>query len=163
MGRTCTICTSDRRSEIDAALVSGTSYRSVAARYGVATSALGRHRRAHLSAALVAVAAQRNEDHAATLVDRIERLIARTERLLTAAEQSGGVTTALAAVREMRELLRLMGAASGELNERPQVTVNLMASSEWLSVRGAILSALMAYPEARAAVSGRLLELEAGR
>ena len=37
-----------------------------------------------------------------------------------------------------------------------------MASPEWLSVRDVILSALMQYPDARAAVSGRLPELEAG-
>ena len=37
-----------------------------------------------------------------------------------------------------------------------------MASPEWLSVRDATLSAFMQYPDAGAAVSGRLPELEAG-
>ncbi len=63
-------------------------------------------------------------------------------------------------VKELRACLELSGRASGELNDRPQVTLNLMASPEWLAVRDVILSALMAYPEARATVSGRLLELE---
>jgi hypothetical protein len=48
------------------------------------------------------------------------------------------------------------------VDDRPQVTLNLMASPKWLAVRDVILSALMAYPDARALVSGRLLELEAG-
>jgi hypothetical protein len=42
------------------------------------------------------------------------------------------------------------------------VTVNVLASAEWLVVREAVFGALTPYPEARAVVSGHLLELEAG-
>ena len=37
-----------------------------------------------------------------------------------------------------------------------------MLSEEWLAVRAALFGALMQYPDACAAVSGRLPELEAG-
>lgn len=162
MGRHCSICDHPERDKLESALVSGATLRDLAQTFGVSRDAVRRHRIGHLSPALVAMQAEREHDGTATLLDRVESLITRTERLLSAAEKSGAVTTALAAVREQRELLRLLGAASGELNDRPQVTINLMASEEYIAVRSAILAALMAYPEARQAVSGRLLALEAG-
>lgn len=162
MGRTCTICTCEHRTEIEEAIVAGTPYRDIARRWGVSRDAVMRHKRDHLSPAIVAVAAEREAAGTRSLVDRVEDLITRTERILTAAERSGGVTTALAAVRELRELLRLMGAASGELNDRPQVTLNLMQAPEWLAVRAAVFAALQSHPAARAEVASRLLELESG-
>ena len=82
--------------------------------------------------------------------------------MFVAAAGEGRTSQALAVVKELRACLELSGKATGELNDRPQVTVNLMASPEWLSVRDVILAALLQYPDARAAVSGRLLELESG-
>jgi hypothetical protein len=164
MGRQCSICSHDEREAIDHLLVQGKPYREIAARYGFTLSSLSRHRRAHLSPALARIheACQRDADHSASLVDRVEGLIARTEKLLSRAEQSGAVTTALAAVRELRGLTELYGKASGELDDRPQVTINLLACPEWLAVRAALFAALAEHPAARAAVAGRLLELEAG-
>lgn len=163
MARHCTICDHDERSAIDAELVSGrASMRDLAQKYCVSPHALGRHRDRHVSAALAAVQAERERDSAETLLDRVEGLIQRTERLLEAAEDAGRVSAALAAIKELRSLLELLGKASGELDTRPQVTVNLLASPEWLGVRELLFAALQPYPDARAAVSGRLLELEAG-
>lgn len=162
MGRTCTICVHPERDAIDHAIVSGTSYRNVRERWHVSLSSISRHRRDHISPALVALRAQQDEAHTASLLERVEDLIGRTERILLATEQDGKVTTALAAVRELRSLLELLGKASGELDDRPQLTVNVLASPEWLAVRAAIFAALDSHPDARAAVAGRLLELGPG-
>ena len=161
MGRTCSVCIHPERDSIDNELVSGTPYRDIERRWHVSISALSRHRERHVSAALAAVQAEREHDAALSLLERVESLIERTERLLEAAESEGRVSAALAAVRERRGLLELLGKASGELDTRPQVTVNLLASPEWLSIREALFGALQTYPEARAVVAGRLLELEA--
>ena len=87
--------------------------------------------------------------------------IAQAETLYAAAED-GKSGQALTVLREIRALLELLGKATGELDTRPLTVVNLQTSPEWLAVRDVILSALMACPEARATVSGRLLELESG-
>lgn len=155
MPRACTVCSADGRDSIDRALVAGVSMHQIALRHGVSEWAVSRHRDNHLSPALARVEAQRG----GRLLNRVEHLITRTEAILTTAEESGRVSVALQAVRELRELLRLMGTASGELDERPQVTVNLMASPEWLAVRAAILAALAEHPEARASVAARLAAL----
>ena len=78
--------------------------------------------------------------------------------LLGRAVQANDLRTALAAVREARGNLELIGKLLGELDERP--AVNLLVSTEWMAARAALLSALGPYPDARAAVAGRLLALE---
>ena len=161
MGRHCRVCEHPERDAIDRALVSGGRYRDLGRQYGVSKDSIRRHNARHVSAAIAAVQAEQEHDAAVSLLERVEDLISRTERLLTAAEQEGKVAAALAAVRELRSLLELLGKASGELDTRPQVTVNLLTSPEWIMAREALFVALQPYPDARAAVSGRLLELEA--
>lgn len=162
MGRICTICASESRDEIDACIVSGESSYSLADRFGVSASAIQRHAKRHLSAALAAMESREQADRGSSLLERVEGLIERAEILYTAATEEGKAQQALAVIKELRGCLELLGKATGELDTRPQVTVNLMASPEWLAVRSVIFAALAAYPDARAALSGRLLELEAG-
>lgn len=149
MPRVCSVCASDARDTVDRLIIAGQPMSQIAKRIGVSDSAIARHRDAHLSPAIAKVEAERGSK----LLNRVEHLITRTEAILTAAEESGKVSVALSAVREMRELLRLLGNASGELDERPSVTVNLLASPEWLTVRARIVGALAPYPAAREAVA----------
>lgn len=163
MPRACTICTHEKRNEIDNALVSGVSLRDIAAQFPPLTlGSLSRHHRRHVSAALAAVETSEQADRRASLLTRIEALIDRAEIMFAAAASEGKATQALNALKELRLQLELLGKATGELSTTPTVTVNLMQSPEWLEIRGAVFAALMAYPDARAAVSGRLLEIEAG-
>jgi hypothetical protein len=161
MGRGCTICEHPERDSIDAALVSGEQQLTIAGRYGVGKDAIRRHRLRHLSAALAAMQTAEQAERRGSLLERVETLIERAETLYTAATEEGKAQQALAVLKELRGCLELLGKASGELDTRPQVTVNLMSSPEWLNVRAVIFSALAGYPDARACVSGRLLEIEA--
>ncbi len=162
MGRACTCCAHPERDEIDACVTRGESTYHIADRFGLSASAVQRHARNHLSAALAAMRTAEQEDRRATLLDRIETLIERAETLYDAASGEGKAAQALNVLRELRGLLELLGKATGELATTPTVTVNLQTAPEWLAMRAVILSALIAYPEARNAVAGRLLELEAG-
>jgi hypothetical protein len=166
MGGRCTVCSHPDREAIDDALVRGSlTYRELTARYGLSKDSLSRHRATHVSAALAAILAADNrldEGQSVPLLRRVENLIARTDKMLKAAEREGRVNAALAAVRELRALLELLGKASGELREGPQVTVNLLASPEWLAIRDGLFAALSPFPDARAAVAGRLLQIETG-
>ena len=162
MARHCTCCVHPERDSIDAALVCGDSVRTIGARFGVSRDAVYRHSRNHLSAALAGMKTAEQAERRATLLDRIETLIERAETLYGAASGEGKAAQALNVLRELRGLLELYGKASGELATTPSVSINLMQAPEWLEVRAVIFAALATYPEARALVSGRLLELEAG-
>lgn len=159
----CTICFHADHEAIDNELASGVTYMAISRKYEVGPEAVRRHAMNHLSPALAKVRVAATEEEAADLITRVEGLIARAELMFTAAAKDGQSKQALDVLKELRQLLELYGKATGELKpDGPQVTVNLMASPEWLAIRDAILTVLCAYPEARTAVTGRLLQLEAG-
>lgn len=59
----------------------------------------------------------------------------------------------------LQSSLELLAKLMGDLDDRPQI--NLLVAPEWHQVRAALLEALSPYPEARTAVAGRLIALEA--
>jgi hypothetical protein len=54
--------------------------------------------------------------------------------------------------------IELLAKLIGKLDERPQV--NILVSPEWVAIGTAVLEPLAPYPEVRAAVAERLLQLE---
>jgi uncharacterized protein (DUF1501 family) len=161
VARTCTICNHDSVAEIDRELIAGVPYRDIAERHGVGRMAVSRHREAHLSEALAAVVVE-DHDRARTLVDRIEALVDEAHAFLSAAKADGNTAQGLAALREMRAALELVGKASGELKDSPQVAVvNVQQSDEWHRIRAAVLASVDPYPEAKAAMVASLRELNA--
>lgn len=143
---TCTVCKHDAAAQIDERLVRGESYRSIASRYGLVHTSVGRHARNHLSPKLQKLHAKREEGRGVSLLDRVERLVTKLEGLAEDAAETGKAGQMLATARELRESYRLLGKLTGELDERPQV-VNVLVSPEWQQVRAVLLSALMPYPE----------------
>jgi phosphoenolpyruvate carboxylase len=167
MARICTICAHPACDSIDAALVSGEPMNVIAERYGVGPDAVRRHRQRHLSEALIAMQSAEQAERRATLLDRVEGLIERAETLYAAASQEGKSAQALSVLKELRELVRLLGQATGELDERPQVTVNVLSSPEILAALNVVYSELADHPELRQRIALRLqperLQLEAPR
>ena len=92
------------------------------------------------------------------LLARIESLQERTLELLHRAEQEGELRVALAGVREARQNLELIGRLTKELDEQPNL--NILVSQQWIEMRGVLVSALSAFPEAKQAVAAKLLKLE---
>jgi hypothetical protein len=155
----CTVCSHPRRDEIDEALVAGVPVRQIQQRYGPHYNSVQRHKTRHLARQLQAV--HREKERSESLLERLESLITKLEQLADDAASQGKANQFLATARELRETYRLLGKVTGELDERPQV-VNVLISPEWQQVRAVLLTALSPYPEARLAVSTRLLELESG-
>ena len=157
MPRTCTVCTHPQREAIDRALVSGQPVRSLVSRYvtkrgrPLGHMALYRHKDEHLPATLVKAHVAAEVAHADALLSQVRELRDRALAILDRAEEDGQLMPALAAIREARGCLELLGKLMGEIDERPQV--NVLVSPEWLTLRAAILAALVPYPEAQAAVA----------
>ena len=159
MPRTCTICSHPERAAIDRALIAGLPFRHIAAQWDVSTGALQRHKADDLPAMLVQANDADEAAHADDLLAQVRDLQATTLRLLTTAERTGKLGTAVMAIREARGNLELLARLTQQLDTRP--TLNLLVAPEWLTVRAVLLEALSPYPDARVAVAGRLAEFQA--
>jgi len=158
--RSCTICSHAERETIDHALVAGESAAAIAGRYRtIHERALRRHRDNHLPATLAKASEAQDVAEADDLLAQVRDLQVRTLAILEAAEGVSQHRTALSAIREARNNLELLAKLLGELNDSP--TVNVLISPQWIEIRTVLLEVLAAYPEARSAVAGRLLALEA--
>src|SRR3712207_388467 len=158
MPRRCTVCDHPERHSVDETLVNRAPYRSVAKRFGLSESAVYRHKAEHLPAHLLKAREVEEVAQADDLLDQVRNLQTRVLDILERAEKAGDLRTALAAISQARGNLELLGKLAGELDERP--VMNVLVSTEWATIRMALMDALSPYPEARSAVSGQLLELE---
>jgi hypothetical protein len=152
MPRVCTICSHGSRYDIDSILVDRSKpYRDIARQYDVSKDAISRHVSSGHISELVALAADAERGaRADTLLDRIEALQSRTLAILEATEDTNEHRTALAAIREARSNLELIGEVTRELNRTP--TLNLTLHPEYIEARTLIVQALAPHPEARDAV-----------
>jgi hypothetical protein len=131
-------------------VIAGTPKRRIASHYGVSERAVRYHLREHLPALLALARDAERAARADSLLDRIEALQSRTLTILEATEQTGEHRAALAAIREARGNLELIGEVARELNRAP--TLNLSLHREYIEARTLIVGALEPYPEARDAV-----------
>lgn len=115
MPRVCTACTHPEREELDRALVRGAAKRQIAARFGLAPSAIGRHARSHVPAALVAAEELRASATADALLGESLALQARALALMERAAAEGDVRGAIVALREARECVELRARLAAEL------------------------------------------------
>jgi transposase-like protein len=156
MGRACTICSREDRDAIEQRLVSGERVRAVAREFGVGRDALMRHHAGHLPSDLVGLREAGERIATARAADRLEDLYRRANGVLEAAEAEGRHPIALQAVRELRGIVELLARLSGELESRPDVVVNITASSEWIELQTTILVALEPFPDARQALAAAI-------
>ena len=160
MGMPCSVCASPHRHAVDADLVKGESARAIGLKFKLGERAIQRHRLAHLSPPIAAVQAERAEAGARPIVARLEAVLAKVECLVEQAEREGSSGVMLAAAREARSGIELLARLSGELDERPQVTVNVLASPEVQALMTTLLAALGPFPEARVAAAEALQTID---
>lgn len=98
----CSICFHERRKEIDAALVAGTSLRTVADRFGSSKTSLIRHKM-HASQSIVRASEKREERFGANLVDELLRINRKAWELLAKMEAEGDHRGSVVALREVTE------------------------------------------------------------
>ena len=115
MARTCTICKHNQRDAIESALIDGQPYRNIAERFAVSATALHRHKARDISKALARAAEAQEMSRDRDLLERVRDLVESAHGILATAEARGDHRTALAAIREVRGTLELLGKITGEL------------------------------------------------
>ena len=154
MARRCTICAHEKRPDIDRALVAGEKYRDIAGQFGVSRSALVRHSDDHLPASLVKAHDAAEAAQADALLAQVVDLRDKAIGILEAAEEKKDLRSAIAAIREARGCVELLGKLAGQLQDVP--VINVFMSAEWQGVQTAILAALEPHADARMAVAKAL-------
>jgi hypothetical protein len=156
--QTCTICRRQDERAINLALLAGEPFRSIAGRTGVSKSALVRHRINCVPRDLAQARLSKKVAQSDLLLADVCRLQRRANSILSKAEMSGDLRTALAAIRELRGTIELLARVTGELQETTQV--NVLVSPEYLQLRTTILRTLAPYPEARMAIASALRNVD---
>ena len=119
MPQVCSICKHERRPEIDKALLAEQPLRTVAQQFETSATALFRHKRDHLSAALVKAKRKKEakeEVQAESLFDRLKSINRETLEILTEARESKNLPVALMAINRIEKQLELEARLLGELN-----------------------------------------------
>jgi hypothetical protein len=105
MPQTCSVCKSKRHEEINRELVSGTSYRDIAGRYGLSKTAVARHKEAHLPASLALAKRNREALSAESLLAEMADLKDKFRSALEQAERARNPAAFVALGREFRQCL----------------------------------------------------------
>ena len=90
----------------------------------------------------------------------------RAALALETAEGAEDVKTALLAIKELRELVRLWGELEGKLQFQPQINlqqVSIYQSPAWANVGLLLARILEPYPDLRAEVAAGLIALQEGQ
>lgn len=148
----CGVCASEHRTEIDSALLRGSSsLRDIAGQYGLTKSAVARHKQSCTPAAVAVVEHQAQEGRrVATLADSWADLHRRARSILATAEKAQDHKTALSAVRELTRLIALAITAADSLKHNNTAATPIEQHAQWPEVIGAVCSALEGHPEALA-------------
>jgi hypothetical protein len=118
MDKRCTVCTHAERPEIDRLLIRGVAYRALAVQFGLSSSALRRHTK-HLAGHLDLQRRQEDQTNLAALLERLDLLNARLDRLFNSAADQHSLFVALGAVREAIRLVSLQERFRHQPDDRP--------------------------------------------
>ncbi|MDN5696560.1 MAG: hypothetical protein L0G70_01145 [Rubrobacter sp.] len=109
MPQTCTVCSHEKRAEIDEAIICRAGNRRIATQYGLTESAVRRHANSHLPELLAKGREAEEHERARELLYDLDKLQAHTLKVLRAAENAGPefMGLVLRAVAEQRKNLEL--------------------------------------------------------
>src|SRR4051812_32973538 len=129
MPQTCTVCRHEERAQIDTALIENEPLRNIAERFGLTPTSLHRHKQ-HLSTELIMAKQAYEVAQATTLLDHLQSLISRLDRLAHKAEEDRAWPAAIGALREIRGCLTLLAQLTGELEASRHTNVHLSVAFE---------------------------------
>ncbi len=118
MDKRCTVCNHAQSPEIDRETTRGLPYRALADKFGLSPSARRRHAK-RLARALDRQRRQQDENNLAALLERLDLLNARLDRLFNTAADEHALFVALGAIRESLRLVSLQNRFSQGLHHRP--------------------------------------------
>ena len=171
-GFRCHACEHPERATIDVGLAEHRSVYAMAKHFGISRFSLYRHRKRHLTEAVLAKLVGSSNYAVANLeelrTNEAERLLSNAvevrRRLYSnaeSAERAGDYRAASQSYAFILRSLELIGKLLDQFKGHAKQTVNqLVISPDYIRLRAALIQALQPYPEARQGVARVLRELE---
>jgi len=138
--KTCLVCGHPQRDEIEESINMGESPVYLALKYGIPRVVIDRHMRGKC------------QDMPAGSVEQIQDLKERALKILTRAENEG-TREACMALREVRSTIELLAKVQGEVDQGPQININLV-ENEWNRFQRAIIDDIC--PDCKRRLAARL-------
>jgi hypothetical protein len=104
MPKPCTVCRHEACEEIDRSLMAGVPYRTLAAQYGLSSSALCRHTR-HLARYRQNIKDYEDRKYNRAMLEKLDLLEVRLDRIFKTAENFRSLRVALDCLKEYSRLL----------------------------------------------------------
>jgi hypothetical protein len=114
----CSVCNHHSLAEIDRGIIDGVPFRTLAADYGLSPSALCRHTK-HLRRQLALEQRQADHSHLAALLDRLDLMEVRLDRLFHKAQDLHALHISLGCLQESLRLLSFKEKFRHSLGIRP--------------------------------------------
>lgn len=116
MTRTCTICTHPKRAEIEAAVISGVSYRGIASQFFIDDGSLQRHVASHVQASIKQSKIAIEEARGIDVVKQLKVINTITLTILQSARDNGQDGMALFAIDRVLKQIELQSKLLGDIN-----------------------------------------------
>jgi hypothetical protein len=110
----CAGCLHSNRDALDAQLVQGVPYRSIAAAFDLSLGAISRHRK-HVKEMIQARSSVETSEHGSALLARVEEVITEARAILVDAKANKSFGPATQALNSITRALELCARLSGEL------------------------------------------------
>src|SRR5262249_10520932 len=166
----CCACRHRERPAIDLALSRGVSVSALARRYGLSSSILYRHRKAHIPPQLRARLLagphieidldQLRESESQSLLANLVGLRRRLFAALDLAEENGDGLMLTRVSSQLHINLEMTGKLLGDLGIGSTTVNNVLITPTYVEMRVELVRALTPFPEARQAVAAALHRLE---
>ena len=131
MSKPCSVCKHMESAAINAQLIEGATLGTLAEAYGLSVTALHRHKALHIPELLEKARTERAAEEAAgaeSLLDRVMALDAKASSIYKLAVKSKHLATALAAVKELREITQLWVRLAGDVPLSSSPVVEIVVS-----------------------------------
>ncbi len=104
MAMRCTVCSHEKKRQIDRAIVKSIAHTKIAKTYGVSNQSVRNHAMNHLSKKLLQSEETKELLHSSTLLKEMQELVETAKRILARAESNGHSMISLAAIKELRQI-----------------------------------------------------------
>jgi len=158
-GRKCTVCTHERRAEIEEQILSGKSFRHISSQFvGVGYRSVQRHKvDGHIAKELAEAIKLKNIAFSDDVLHKLKFLQNEALQILREAKEAKTLGYALSAIGKAAQLVETQAKLAGQIEE---INVNIYLNPQWVELKQQIFAVLAKHPAALKALTKAMAQGE---